>query len=362
MADTTIATANRVKQWDAKAHREYVRANRFRRYMGTSMNSIICLKEDLTKKKGDAITLPLVGALDKSGGANDGSTDLVGNELALPNDGHQISIGVTRHAVVVNVEEEQASPINIRNEARVALKDLQMQFLRDDIINSLGSIAGVTYASATEGNKDAWLTTNNDRVLFGNAKSNTSAGDHSASLLNVDATNDKLTKENVSLMRRMAEEASNVNAAGIRPFRFGEDEETFVMFVGSKAHRDLKLDLASVHEGARERAMSNPLFNDTVDLYWDGVVIRKIPEIPDTGTVGAASANVAPAYLCGAQALGVAWAMRTRTTVRKEDDYGFKRGVGFMELRGVDKVLYGSGTSGKQWGVVTGYFAAAADA
>lgn len=362
MADTTISAANRVKQWEARAHREYVRSNRFRRYMGTSLNSIIMLKEDLTKKKGDAITFPLLGALDASGGANDGSSDLVGNEKALPNDGHQTTVAVVRDAVVVNVEEEQASPIGIRNEAKVALKDLQMQYLRNDIINAMGSIAGVTYASASEANKDAWLATNSDRVLFGAAQSNNAGNDHSASLLNVDAVNDTLTKEAVSLMKRMAQNAQNVNATGIRPFTYGEDEETFVMFVGTYAYRDLKADLATVHQDARERAKSNPLFTGTTSLYWDGVVIREIPEIPATGTVGASSARVEPAYLCGAQALGCAWAMRTRTTVRKEDDYGFKHGVGFMELRKCDKILYGSGTSGKQWGMVTGYFAAALDA
>ena len=40
MAETTISTANRVKQWDDKAHLEYVRANRFKPYMGTNENAI----------------------------------------------------------------------------------------------------------------------------------------------------------------------------------------------------------------------------------------------------------------------------------------------------------------------------------
>ena len=81
------------------------------------------------------------------------------------------------------------------------------------------------------------------------------------------------------------------------------------------------------------------------------------PVIATIGTVGASSAPVSAVYLCGTQALGAAWAMQTKTTVRKEDDYGFKYGVGFMEMRGVEKVLYGQGTSGKQWGMVTGYVA-----
>jgi hypothetical protein len=362
MADTTISTANRVKQWDDKAHREYIRANRFRKYMGTDENAIIQLKENLTKKKGDAITIPLVGALDAAGGYNDGSTTLVGAEKALPNDGFQITVGVVRDAVTTSIEEEQASPIDIRNAAKVALKDLQMRYLRNDLITALGSITGVPYGTASASQKNAWDTLNSDRVLFGDAIANFSAGGantHALRLANI-TSGMTLDRATVSLLKRIAQNASNVNGDGIRPFRYGEDEETFVLFVGSKAYRDLKLDMATVLSDAEKRGKDNPLFTGTTSLYWDGVVIREIPEIADVGTVGDASANVAPVYLCGAQSLGVAWAKRTTTTTRKEDDYGLMYGVGFMEMRGVEKILYGS--TGKQWGVVTGFVAAAADA
>lgn len=373
MTETTISTANRVKQWDDRAHAEYIRSNRFKRYMGTSENSIIQLKEDLTKKKGDAITIPLVGALDASGGPNDGSSDLVGNEKALPNDGHRVSVSVVRDATVVNVEEEQASPINIRNAGRTALKDLQMRYLRNDIITALHSIGGVAYGSATEAQKDAWVDNNLDRVLFGAAKSNVSTSapaggatnDHSASLANVDNTDDKLTHEVVSLLKRMAQTATNVNGDGIRPFTFGEDEETFVMFVGSLPFRDLRNDLISngYWKDAMERGKMNPLFSGPTSIYWDGVVVREIPEIGVLSGVGAGSIDVGPNFLCGAQALAAAWALRTKTTTRKEDDYGFRHGVGFMELRGVEKLLYGQGGSTpKDWGIVTHYSAAVSDA
>ena len=48
------------------------------------------------------------------------------------------------------------------------------------------------YGTATETQKVAWLVDNADRVLFGAAKSNNSSNDHSASLANVDSTDDKL--------------------------------------------------------------------------------------------------------------------------------------------------------------------------
>lgn len=368
MANTTIATANRVKQWDATAHKEYIRSNRFKRYMGTSQNSIIMLKEDLTKKKGDAITIPLVGALDKSGGYNDGSSTLVGNEKALPNDGHQISVGVVRDATVVNVEEEQASPIDIRNCGKTALKDLQMRYLRDDIISAMHRIGGVNYGSATEAQKDAWLDANIDRILFGSAKSNVSTSapaggatnDHSASLANIDNTADKVTGDTISLAKRMAQTAVTANGDGIRPFKFSEDYETYVYFVNSMQFRDFRAWLVSSGnlKDAMERGKSNPLFSGPNSFEWDGVIVREIPELGVLSGAGAGSIDVAPGFLCGTQALGVAWAQRTKTTIRKEDDYGFQHGVGFMELRGVDKVQYGD----KDWGMVTVYAASVADA
>lgn len=365
MTDTTISTANRVKQWDDKAHVEYVRKNRFKRYMGSTENSIIQIKEDLTKKKGDAITIALLGALDASGGPNDGSSDLVGNEKALPNDGHRISVGVVRDATVVNVEEEQASPINIRNAGKTALKVLQMRYLRDAIITALGSIDGTAYGSATAGAKNTWQDNNADRVLFGAAKSNTVTSDHAASLLTIDNTADKLTTGVVSLLKRIAQTATNVNGDGITPYQYGEDEETYVLFVGTLAFRDLREDMKAngYWQDARERSKSNPLFSGPTSIEWDGVIVREIPEIDVIAGAGAGGIDVAPVFMCGAQALGVAWAMRTKTTLRKEDDYGFRHGVGFMELRGVEKLQYGQDSgSAKDWAVVTGFVASVADA
>jgi N4-gp56 family major capsid protein len=361
MTNTTISAAVRAKQWDDNFFMEYVRANRFKRYMGTSENSIIQVKNNLTKKKGDAITINLVGALDADAGPNTGTTTLVGNEKALPNDGHKVTIGVVRDATVVNVEEEQASAFDVRDAGRQALKDLSMRYLRNDIIKALGSVQGVPYATANATQKNAWTVANVDRVLFGDAVANYSAT-HATALNNVTAAM-TLTRDTVSLLRQIAQEAETVNGDGIRPFTYGEDEETYVLFVNSRAFRDLKKDLETVHKDARERALSNPLFTGTTSLYWDGVVIREIPEIGNFNNTATTPIPVTPVYLCGAQALAVAWAMTTKTTLRKEDDYGFQYGVGFMELRGVEKVLWGQGTTAaKDWSLVTGYVSAPAAA
>lgn len=361
MAETIISTANRVKQWESKFFTEYVRTSRFKRYMGQSENSIIQVTRNLQKKKGDAITVPLLGALDASSGYNDGSTQLVGAEKALPNEGHRIEIGVVRDATIVNLEEEQASPVAIREAGRTALMTLAKRYLKDDIVTALGSVHGTPYATAAAALRDEWNVANSDRILYGDDIANFDPV-HATALANIPAAQ-TLTKEVVSKLKRIAQEAVVANGEGIRPFTYGEDEETYVLFAGTRAYRDLKLDMASVHENARERARSNPLFTGTTSLYWDGVVVREIPELPNLGAVGTAGALVSPVYLCGSQALAVAWAQTTKTTVRKEDDYGFRHGVGFFEMRGIEKLEWMQGDpAAKDWGMVTGFVAAAADA
>lgn len=369
MADTAPSLANRVKQWASKFFTEYVRANRFKRYMGTSENSVIHIKEDLTKKKGDAITFSLVNAL--RGDGVEGSTRLEGNEEDMDNDGHQISVKYQRHAVVQTLEDEQATLIDFLNAGKTALKKWCMTKMKNRIIaafmsfgsNKAGLIGWTNHnypTVASEADKDAWLAANSDRVLFGAAKGNNSGNDHSASLANVDSANDKLSPAIISLAKRMAKKAE----PAITPVTYGEDEETFVYFCDSLSFRDLREDatMQQANREAMQRGKSNPLFKDG-DLLWDGVVIREIEEFPVLAGVGNGGIDVSRGVLCGQQALGLAWAKRTKAT-SQTTDYEFRKGVGVMESLGLEKLQFNRpGTSDKvDHGIVTVYTAAVADA
>ena len=350
MAFTTVNAANTEAVWDNDFFTAYVRQNRFKRYMGTTENSIIQVKEDLTKKAGDGITLPLITELTGAGVTGNGL--LEGNEEALGNYGHKIEVGTIRHAVAVTDNDQQFTGISLRDAGKEMLKSWAMVKMRADIISALGSIStgvgtSVTYAAATAGQRNAWLAANSDRILMG-----TGVGAYTtlATDLALITSGMTLTKDVVSKAKARAEQAS----PKIRPVTVGEDSETFVMFVDARAFRDLKSDLATTLQNAAERGDGNPLWNDG-DLMYDGVVIRKIQEIASLGAVGAAGAAVSPFYLCGAQALGCAWAQRTKSTTDTRD-YGFVKGVGIHEMRGIEKLVY----NGKDHGVFTGFVAAAA--
>lgn len=357
MALTTARSGLTPQQWDDQFFMEYVRDNRFKRYMGTDENSIIHLKEDLTKKKGDKVTFAAVNKL--SGAGVTGNTTLEGNEESLDSRSMAVTVAPLRHAVAITEWDEQKSAIDLRNASKTALKLWAMEKMRNSIITALGSINGVAYTSASEAEKDAWLVDNADRVLFGATKSNASSNDHSTSLGNVDNTSDKLSPAIISLAKRIAQSAS----PAIKPIRLNEDEEWFVMFAGPQAFRDLSLDstMTQANRDARVRGVeSNPLFTGG-SLVWDGVIIREIPEI---AAVSNGSIDCNPNYLVGAQALGIAWAQRTKTTTQ-QNDYGFRNGVGVSEIRGIEKLLFGSGSGDtddlKQHGVVTVWTAGVAD-
>ena len=349
MTLSTVATANTVKQWDADFYREYIRANRFSRYQGTDSNSVIQLKEQLTKKPGDALTISLVKAL--SGAGVSGNTLLEGSEEALVDYGHSISIAAYRNGVAITEWEEQKTAMGLRAAAKPLLKDWAMELNRTKVIAALGAIVPDTgiqeaYSTATAAERNQFIVNNADRVLFGALKSNAVSGVFATALATLDATDDKFTYAKLSLMKRMAKTADPI----IRPVRVNDDEEWYVAFCGSLAFRDLKASLATIHSDAMQRGKDNPLFTDG-DLVYEGVIVREVPEI------AAIAANNAEVFLCGAQAvghvIGKRWASKT-----EERDYGFVNGCAIEGYFGTEKLVYNL----KQHGVVTGYMYAAADA
>lgn len=363
MAETFVPSGLTVQQWDEKYYVEYLNANWFKQFMGTGSSKMIQLKEDLNKKPGDSVTFTLVNRL--TGTAKDSNEALEGSEEAADLRSFQIRVREYAHAVKFKKFEAQKTAIDLRQAHRDILMDWNMELDRDNIISAMGSINGTAYASASEASKDAWLADNADRVLFGALKSNNSANDHSASLANIDTTNDKLTPDAIALMKRMAKTAS----PKIKPIRAKTSigsSEGYVLFAPSQMVRDLGSNSTFVQANreARNRGMDNPLFTGA-DYVWENVYIYEIEDIPSLGAVGASSAVVRPCYLCGAQALGMAWAKRPETV---EEMFDYKRavGIGITQWYKVDKMRFGSGDTDtsdtKDHGIVTGYFASAADA
>lgn len=381
MAETTARAALTPQVWDDQFFTEYVRANRFRRYMGTSPDNVIQVREQLGRQPGDRIAFGSVRSI--SGGVT-GNTVLEGNEAELDTRSMTVAIAPLRNAVVVTDWDDQKSVMDLRAAARPALRTWAQEKLREDVIRALKSVpntAGtmVRWETATAAERNAWLVNNADRVLFGSAKSNGVSGVVATALATVDNTADKLTPALVSLAKRTAQSAS----PRIMPTRTREeDEEWFLMFANPRSFRDLATDptMMQANRDARNRgADTNPLFTGG-SLLWDGVIIREIPEmdaaipastgrLPTEGGIlagaGTAGIDVGFNFLCGAQALGAAWAQRLRSTTDVRD-YNFRHGVGVQEIRGIEKLMFGKDPVSDtgtliQNGVVTLFTAAVAD-
>ena len=360
MAQTYAVPGLTPQQWDDNFFRNYVRASRFKRYMGTDENSMIQLKDDLTKKRGDSVTFALVNEL--AGVGVTGNQTLKGNEERVNSRSHKLTVGVIRHAVSVDDWDVQKSVIDLRKAGEVQLKQWAQTKLRNDILNALGQIDGVNYTSASAAQLNTWTTNNQDRVLFGASRANFNAT-HATALATIDNTNDRLTPSSLTLMKRMAQNSS----PKIKPITLSAmDQEWFVVFVGSRSWRNLNEDnptsnqIVLANRETRVRGEDNPLFTGD-SLIWNGLIIRELPEIVPITT---STINIEPVYMCGAQAVGVAWAQRTKSTT-DTDDYDFLHGIGVQEMRVIEKLRFGTGATDllvpKDNGIVTGFFAAVAD-
>jgi N4-gp56 family major capsid protein len=368
-----------VQKWRKSVWRDYQRDNLFSEFMGNGNTAVIHRINEL-KDEGEEITIPLF-MVPQAGGVT-GDQTLVGNEHDLKHFGWKVRIDWWRDAVLLNKKQQRRSVVDQLEEVRPALTQIAANRLRDDIIRGfhnvgqgdlgttpdVANVNGVYYPKATPTQRNNWHTANSDRVLYGSARSNYVAGDHAASLANVDATNDKFSAKTLKMLKRMAKKAQ----PHISPIQVEGGREYFGVFAGSNTFRDFAEDPAVVaaNKDARARGVdSNPIFQDG-DLILNGVWVREIPEMDDLATIagaGAAGINVAPVWLVGRQAMGYAVGQLPKPTERKEDDYGFVIGRGIETLYGIGKTQFRNRELGetaplKDWGVVTGFFASVDDA
>ena len=363
MADSRVSAGLTVEQWDDKYFTEYLTENRFSGEMGTNESNVIQVKENLTKKPGDRINFALVNRLTQN--AITGRNVLEGNEEDMSSRSFEVAVTKRRNGVRVAEIDEQFSSIGLREAGKSVLKDWSMKDTEKLIIQGLASINGVRYDTATETQKDAWLVDNVDRVLFGAAASG--GTDHSTDLGLLDTSSDKLTATAVSKMKYMARVTASPHIRPIRSEKSGR--HFYLLYVDPRAFRDLKNESSSpIIQAQREVSMlmENERLFKGGDMLWDGVIIKEIPEMydelatPFTNVGDSSTTEVACAFLCGAQAVGAAYAKRW-TSKEQTFDYGDKRGVAIESIYGIEKMKFGSGTTDtadlKDHGVVTGYFA-----
>ena len=381
MAVTTVSANNKLIVFRKEVYREYIRQNLFSPYIGAELTAIIRVIPDL-KKGGEQINIPLVARLKNQPIA---TGTLVGNEEAIDNYGDRAWIDWARNAVRIPRSEEQKSSIDLFGQARPLLDDWGKELQRDEIIDTfyavplastapagLGSnngqrVNGALFDSASSSQRNTWVTDNADRVLFGGAQGNLSAGNWATSAANVTSAM-TLSAAALAKMKRLAKKAN----PRIRPYKLKNGREYFIVFAGSNCFRDLQNDTTIITANTQSRPRegdgldANPLFQDG-DLLYNGMIIREIPEmdirLPVTyTTAGSGGIQIAPVWFTGQGAMAWCWGRMPTPTFLKEDDYQFFRGVGVMMAYGMKTIAKLNPTNNyKNWGLFTGYFASAAD-
>ena len=363
MAETRVTSTLSPTIWDDEFSTEFFQSNPFSAYAGTGTNNPIVMKEDFASQRGNGITFEFITNL-KRGTIYD-RQPLRGHEDQLGEYGDRAFWRMRKKGISMHELDRDLAAIDLRKAARGTLKTWSMEDVKWETIDRLGDVGSncdVPFATATATEKDAWVTANADRVLFGASTANYSTTFATAAG-NVDTTTDILTRDNLSILKTVALQAS----PRITPIEVEarSNRRYFVAFAHPFVFRSFRKDTEDLRKGVSIIERNESIFLGG-DLEYDGVVLHEVDDMPIYTGIGASSANISPVYLLGQEALG--WAIKSRYASREQkDDYGQVEGLGMFGKWGMKKLCYSAGfpnpaqdttVLGKQRGVVTGFFAA----
>jgi hypothetical protein len=364
MAETRSIPALTPSIWDDQFSTEFFQTNPFAAYMGVGMNNPIVMKEDLASKRGNGITFEFVTNLGR--GTIYDRQPLRGHEDVLGEYGDKIFWRMRKKGISIHELDMDLAAIDLRKASKATLKTWALEDVKWETIDRLGAVGAdcdVLFADATAAQKNTWVTNNVDRVLFGAALANYSTTFATAAG-NVDSTNDKLTRANLSLLKRVALSAS----PRITPIQVEErsNRRYFVAFAHPRVFRDLTADMDVLRMTQSKIERSEGIFLGG-DLEYTGVVVHEVDDMPIYAGIGAGPSDISPVYLLGQEALG--FAIKERYKSREQlDDYQQLEGLGMVGKWGIKKLAYNAtysgettAANGKQRGVVTGFFSAVGD-
>jgi N4-gp56 family major capsid protein len=314
MAKTAFATSDALtkKIWDEKLFRDSVKESYFSKFMGTTSDSLIMEKTELTKVKGDNITFGLRMRLAGTGVISGQS--LEGNEEKLVTYSNSISLEQYRHAVRDDGEmSRQRAMFEIDVESQNALKDWGTEKIDQLIFDAMFSAPTSTFYQVSG--------TVTRQATAATAKSAITV-----------AANSKLTPAMISFMKTFAKTGGGRSGmtTPLRPISV-EGKKYYLLLVHPDAMFDLKQDstFTQAMREAQERGPSNPLFQGATAI-WDGVVIHEHENVPIGTNGGGGAIPYSKGIFMGAQAGLFAWGKRPEVKTKKFDydnENGFAWGM-----------------------------------
>lgn len=338
-----------MKLWSKRLMREALKETYASRFMGTSKDSLIYVKDDLNKSPGDRIR---VGLRMQLGGAGvDGDGTLEGNEEALVTHTDNLFIDQLRHAVRSDGEmTEQRVPFSIREEALDGLRDWWADRMDTAFFNQ---IAGNTSASTKfTGMQAATAPTSaagNTRIIYGSGSTSTTASYTQTTSASASAKGLHFTPACIDLAVNQAKIATPL----IRPLRIN-GQYKYVMFIHPNQTRQLRTNNAANtvtwYDIMRARVQggemdTNPIFNGALGEY-NGVILHESTRLPGWDDAVANGSSTKKAVLCGAQAACFGTGRRDSDQqmkwVEELFDYENQLGVSAACIWGLKKTVYNS--------------------
>jgi N4-gp56 family major capsid protein len=342
------------KLWAKKLTAEALKETYFGKFMGTSPNSMIHMKTEVSKAAGDKVTFGLRMQL-SGDGRTEGQT-LEGNEEALTLYADSILINELMHAVRVKSEnsiDAQRVPFNLREEAKDGLKDWFANRLDTVMFNHLAGYSAQTDARYTGNN--TITAPSSGRKVFATGSADETVQASSTSTFNL------------NLIDKCVETAKTASPL-IRPIRV-DGENKYVMFLHPYQVYDLRtttstgqwLDIqkATLSGGKGDRS---PIYTGALGEY-NGVVLHESTRVPNGlhSSTSAAQTSTRRAIFCGAQAGALAWGQKytegsNYKWVEEMFDYERELGVSAQTVWGIKKTVFNS----TDFGVITATSYAAA--
>lgn len=313
--DTLVMKAWAKDTWASGLHKSY-----FEKFTGTGADSIVQIKTELQKGKGDTVTIPLLMPL--TGAGVTGDSMLEGHEESLIYKDFGVTITQLRNAVRLEGKfEEQKTQLNMRTDAKNALSDWLATKIDKTIFDVLSK------------------NPSPDRVLYAGGAANDAAI----------AVTGIFTAEMIGKAKRMATADENTM---VKPIKI-DGADTYVMVVDQWQARDLMKDkvFLDAQQYAGMRGKENPIFTGALGMY-DGVVIHQSNRIFRDKTVNTKT-PVSHALFLGAQAAVMAVGNEPEWN---EDTFDYKNQMGFAfgRIFGIAKSAFDYTNSGTKtdFGVV----------
>ena len=339
-----------VKLWSKKLMREALKETYVSRFMGTSKDSLVYVKDDLRKSAGDRIRIGLRMQLSGAGITGDGT--LEGNEESLTTYTDDLFIDQLRHAVRSGGEmSEQRVPFSVREEAKDGLRDWWADKVDTGFFNQ---ICGVSTEARTgyTGMQAATAPTSaagNTRILYGSGATSTTASYTATSSASASAKGLIFTPACIDIAVNVAKTAAPL----IRPIKV-DGQYKYVMFIHPNQTRQLRTNNAANtvtwYDIMRARAEggdldTNPIYNGALGEY-NGVILHESTRIPGWATGTANGSSTKKAVLCGAQAACFGTGQRDAGSqmkwVEELFDYENQLGVSAAMIWGLKKSVYNS--------------------